>query len=119
MPSSPGLDVWSAVQTFIALVFILALFFAIAFVLKKFNGGRPFGGNGTMRLLGGIALGTRERIVLLEVGETWLVVGIAPGQIRTLHTMPRGEMPTSTGGIQQPFSSWLKQFSERRNEKQS
>jgi flagellar protein FliO/FliZ len=30
--------------------------------------------------------------VLVEVGDTWIVVGLVPGQIRTLHTLPKGEL---------------------------
>jgi flagellar protein FliO/FliZ len=37
-------------------------------------------------------IGTRERIVLVEIGDTWIVVGLVPGQIRTLHTLPKGEL---------------------------
>jgi len=113
---SPALDARSIVQTFAALILLLVLFFAGALALKRSNGGRAFGGNAVMRVLGGIALGTRERVVLLEVGETWLIVGVTPGQMRTLHTMPRGEVPACAAEGQTPFSSWLKQFSERRNE---
>jgi len=39
---------------------------------------------GAMKILGGISLGQRERVVLMQVGEQQLVVGIAPGNIRTL-----------------------------------
>ena len=44
-----------------------------------------------MKIVGGVALGPRERIVLLEVGEEWLVIGVVPGQIRTLHRMVKGD----------------------------
>ena len=32
-------------------------------------------------------MGPRERIVLLEVGETQLLIGVAPGRIQTLHVL--------------------------------
>jgi flagellar protein FliO/FliZ len=40
--------------------------------------------SGAMKILGGLSLGQRERIVLMQIGEQQLVVGIAPGNIRTL-----------------------------------
>lgn len=43
-----------------------------------------------MKVVGGVALGPRERIVLLEIGDEWLVIGIVPGQIRTLHRLAKG-----------------------------
>ncbi|MEF8758189.1 MAG: flagellar biosynthetic protein FliO [Candidatus Accumulibacter sp. UW25] len=30
--------------------------------------------------------------MLLEVDDSWIVVGLVPGQIRTLHTLPKGEL---------------------------
>lgn len=77
-------------QAFLALAFIVGLLFLLAFLGRKVLGGKGFG-QGGLRLLGGIALGPRERIVLVDVGETLLVVGIVPGQIRTLHRMPKSE----------------------------
>jgi flagellar protein FliO/FliZ len=43
--------------------------------------------------VGGIAVGSRERVLLLEVGEHWLVVGVAPGSVTGIATLPRGELP--------------------------
>lgn len=40
--------------------------------------------SGAMKVLGGVSLGQRERVVLMQVGEQQLLVGIAPGNIRTL-----------------------------------
>ena len=44
------------------------------------------------RTVGGIAVGSRERVVLLEIGEHWLVVGVAPGSVTGIATLPRGEI---------------------------
>ncbi|MDR1351044.1 MAG: flagellar biosynthetic protein FliO [Zoogloeaceae bacterium] len=77
-------------QASLALAFIVGLLFLLAFLGRKFLGGKGFG-QGGLKLLGGVALGPRERIVLVEAGESLLVVGIVPGQIRTLHCMPKSE----------------------------
>ena len=42
-------------------------------------------------MIGGVALGPKERLVLVEIGETWLVLGVAPGQVNTLHTLAKPE----------------------------
>ena len=62
-------------------------------------------------LLERLMAGARERILLVEVGDSWLVVGVVPGQIKTLHTLPKGELPAVSGD--KPFGQWLKQISER------
>lgn len=70
-----------------------------------------------MKIVGGVALGPRERIVLLEVGNEWLVVGIVPGQIRTLHKMDKGAVSgdLTADSAEKPFAQWLNGIAERRN----
>ena len=98
-------------QMLLGLTLIIGLLFAGAYLLRKLNGGRSFGHTGPMRIVGGLMISARERILLVEVGESWLVVGVVPGQIKTLHTLPKGELPVGSG--EKPFGQWLKQFGER------
>jgi flagellar protein FliO/FliZ len=112
---APGVSAGMMLQTAMGLALILGLLFLAAYLLRRLNGGRGFGGNGPLRVVGGLMISTRERIVVVEAGDTWLVIGIGPGQIRTLHTMPKGEtMPVSAD--EKPFGQWLKQVIERKNE---
>jgi flagellar protein FliO/FliZ len=41
-----------------------------------------------LRLVGGLSLGPRQRIAVVEVEGTWLVVGITAGQMTLLHSLP-------------------------------
>lgn len=114
--NSAGVPAGSFLQAFLALAFIVALLVALAWMARKVTGGKGFG-QGGMKIVGGVALGPRERIVLVEVGDTWLVVGVVPGQIRTLHTLSRatvtsgGEDVTAEGPL---FAQWLKQITEKK-----
>lgn len=73
-------------QVITGLVAVLALIFAGAWVLKRF--GRLQGiAHGQLRLVGGISLGQRERIVIVQAGADRLLIGVAPGCIRTLHVL--------------------------------
>ena len=95
---------------------VIALLIAAAWAARKLMGGRGFGQLG-MKVLGGVALGPRERIVMVEAGETILVIGIVPGQIRTLHRMPKSEIAVQADTKSAPppnFAHWLKTFSEPR-----
>ena len=65
------------------LVLVLALFFACVWVMRKLHG-LSAGGADKLRVVGGLSLGLREKIVLLEVGKKQLVLGITPGRIETL-----------------------------------
>ena len=112
-PEAPGVSGSAILQMLFGLLLIIGLLFAGAYLLRKLNGGRSFGQSGPMRIVGGLMISARERIVLLEVGDEWIVVGIVPGQIKTLHTLPKGEIQ-SVGSNEKSFSQWLKQISERK-----
>lgn len=109
----PGVPASSYFQATLALGLIVCLLVGTAWFARKLSGGKGFG-QGGMKVVGGVALGPRERIVLVEVGESWLVIGIVPGQIRTLHTLPRGSSPESEPSPEVPFAHWLKTIAERR-----
>jgi flagellar protein FliO/FliZ len=74
------------VQTTLGLLLVLIIIAGAAWAFKRF-GHFQTGVQGRMKVIGGISLGTRERVVLLQVGGQQLVVGVAPGTIRTLHVL--------------------------------
>lgn len=86
----------SLVQMLLALVAVLAAIAVLAWALRRFGPQRLRGG--AMKILGAIAVGPRERLVLVEIGETWLVVGVAPGQVRAVHALPRPENAAQLAG---------------------
>lgn len=63
----------------------LALFF---WFLRRFSPGQT-GAQGVVKVIGGVMVGPRERVVVVEVGDTWLLLGVAGGQVNTLHSLPR------------------------------
>ncbi|MDR1889494.1 MAG: flagellar biosynthetic protein FliO [Zoogloeaceae bacterium] len=122
----PGVSFAGYFQALLALAFIVGLLFVLAFAGRKFLGGKAFG-QGRLKLLGGLALGPRERIVLVEAGDDLLVVGVVPGQIRTLHRMKKNvadkeaeenaaDAPaTSLPPLAQSFAQILQKFSRSRS----
>jgi flagellar protein FliO/FliZ len=70
------------------MLLVLGLIVAIAWVLKRSARFQTAAGGG-LRILGGLSMGTRERVVLLQVGETQLLVGVAPGRVQTLHVLDK------------------------------
>ncbi len=94
----------------------MALLIGAAWFAKKLSGGRGFGQSG-IKVIGGVVLGPRERIVLLEIGQERLVIGIVPGQIRTLHRLAAASEstePTQVSLPEKPFKQWLQTFIEQR-----
>jgi len=73
-------------QILLSLILILLIIFFAAWFLKRYahvNGAV----NGQLKVLGGIALGQREKVVLLQIGEEQIVIGVTPSQITHLYTL--------------------------------
>jgi len=75
-------------QTTLGLLVVLLVIGAAAWAFKRF-GNVHVGAQGRMKIIGGISLGTRERAVLLQVGDQQLVIGVSPGRVQTLHVLDK------------------------------
>jgi flagellar protein FliO/FliZ len=114
-PSTGGL-----LQTIFALIFVLALLIGAAWALKRFGPKNFGGGNSNVKLVGALSVGARERILVVEVGEQWIVVGASPGRMNALATMPRQESAEAAVHAPLPtanFAAWLKQTIDKRDGK--
>jgi flagellar protein FliO/FliZ len=107
-------------QTIFALMFVLALLVGAAWALKRFGPKNFGGGNSNVKLVGALSVGARERILVVEVGEQWIVVGASPGRMNALATMPRQEGTDAAVNTPLPtanFAAWLKQTIDKRDGK--
>lgn len=107
----------AVLQVATGLALVVVMIFGAAWVMKRF-GRMPAGSGGQLRLIGGIHLGQRERIVVVQAGEDRLVVGVSPGCIRTLHVLPPGdETPETEAGVQSGFLDRFNQELRKRTQK--
>ncbi|MYM38426.1 flagellar biosynthetic protein FliO [Duganella qianjiadongensis] len=117
-PASSG---GGMVQTTMALLFVLAVLVGLAWLLKRFGPKHLTGNQRHIKLVDSLNLGARERILLLEVGEQWIVVGASAGRMNALTTLPRQELPPEEDDSDTParpnFAAWLKQTIEQRHGK--
>lgn len=106
-PAGAGLPGHMA-QTVMGLAAIVVLIFGLAWLLRQVFRLQPTM-HGRMRVLGGLSLGPRERIVLVKVGDTQLVVGTTPGRIQTLHVLdkPLPEDDVTAPAARGPFARQL------------
>jgi len=74
------------VETLLGLVFVLAIIVILAWLIKRTNRFQATA-NGEMKIIAGLALGARERAVLLQVGEQQILVGVTAQQVQTLHIL--------------------------------
>lgn len=114
LPGTPSFG--GLFQVFIALVIVIAAIAGSAWLMRRF-GPTQMGPGGAMRVIGGVMIGPRERLVLVEVNETWLIIGVAPGHVSSVHSMPRpphAEETTQTMLNQPAFGDWLKEAWRKR-----
>jgi flagellar protein FliO/FliZ len=79
--ASGDIAAWS-----IGLLIVLSVFFLCVLGIRKLSN-LTVSGTEKMRVVGGLSLGMREKIILLQVGKKQLVLGITPGRIETLHVL--------------------------------
>src|SRR5260370_31771229 len=77
--SASPLSVSRLAQLALSLVAIVGLIFAISWVLKRLKVSAPRGGRGQIAVLDELTLGARERVMLLRVGDSQVLVGIGAG----------------------------------------
>lgn len=114
MPSSTG----GIFQIIIVLILVLGLMVGAAWLMKRFNSS-GISSPGNIKIVGGVAVGNRERIMVVEVGDQWIVVGVTSTNINALSTMPKQDLPQQAGmpNMSNHFASKLKQLIEKRNVK--
>ncbi|RTR04396.1 flagellar biosynthetic protein FliO [Halomonas nitroreducens] len=94
-------------KTAAALALILVIILGCSLLLKRLGGAS--GGQGRRpRVIGSTAVGNRERVVVVEIESTWLVLGVGGGQVSKLHELPapaeEATMPVA-GGADGSFAS--------------
>lgn len=90
----------------LSLTLVLALIIGSLWLLRRLRLGQGAAG-GVLRIIASAAVGPRENIVVVEVGEEWLVLGVAPGQVRLLQTRPRGQLADADGTAPAAFAARL------------
>ena len=91
---------------------ILAMIPRALWLLKRTPAGAMLSGaaaTGTLRSVAVLALSANQRVVTIEVGHgddrRWLVLGVTPQSITTLHTMsPQADCPPSPGPVAPAFA---------------
>lgn len=104
----------SLLQMFLGLAGVLALLVGSLWLLKKLTMQRGAAA-GLMRVVAATAVGGRERVVIVEVGSTWLVLGVAPGHVSALAEIPRQSVPEPPAGAgTTTMPDWLRHLTQKR-----
>jgi flagellar biosynthetic protein FliO len=83
------------------LILVLGLIAALAWALKKLNHAK-IGNQSVAKIVGGVNVGTRERVVVIEIGGHWVVVGVAAGHVSSVANFKISDLDFSDGLEQEP-----------------
>ncbi|MEN1960682.1 flagellar biosynthetic protein FliO [Luteimonas sp. MJ246] len=103
-PASPG-NLGGAV---FALVLVVGLILLLSWLARRMPGLGGRGANPALRIVGSLALGPRDRLVVVEIGATQLLLGVGAGGTRTLHTLDQ-PLPTLAAKPAPAFAQVLAQ----------
>jgi flagellar protein FliO/FliZ len=112
--SSEPVGLSNYLQMFLGLFIIVALIFGMAWFMRRM-GSMSGMSSDYLKVLGGISVGQRERVVLVQAGETQILVGVAPGNIRTLHVMDKPILSVTDIKVPSGFSEKLHAAIKNRN----
>ncbi|MFD2883064.1 flagellar biosynthetic protein FliO [Pseudomonas lini] len=74
-------------QLVFGLVLVLGLIFFLAWLLRRVQQAGPAGKGQVIELIGSRALGPRDRLMLVQVGNEQILLGLSPGTITALHVL--------------------------------
>jgi len=104
-------------QMLLVLFLILALLLSIAWLLRR-AGLMQASMQGQLRVLGSVAVGPREKVVLVQVGQEQLVLGVTASEINLLHLLaePIDIVDAPTTSVTGGFAERLQQALQKRQE---
>jgi flagellar protein FliO/FliZ len=106
MSVAPSVASTSILGSVLALVMVLLLIVALAWVLRRLQFS-SMGRTGPIRIIASTALGLKERLVLVEIGEQQLLLGVTTSEISLLQRL---ETPIDVEPVPTAFRSTLDRY---------
>ncbi|OYQ04304.1 flagellar biosynthetic protein FliO [Pseudomonas mandelii] len=95
-------------QLVFGLLLVLGLIFFLAWLLRRVQQAGPAGKGQVIEIVGSRALGPRDRLMLVQVGNEQILLGLSPGTITALHVLKEPiEVPTTTESATPEFAQHL------------
>jgi len=114
-PAKTSLEIGAASQDLAGSMFkvigglflVILAIFGSAWFYKRFATIQTVS-NDALKVIGGIAVSQKDRVVLIQVGDEQLLVGVSPGRVQTLHVLNKPiEVVSSEHKVKADFSSQL------------
>ena len=115
-PATPanGVDAGSIGGAVFSLLLIIGLILGLGWLAKRMPGMKRGANAAQLKVVASVALGPRERAVVLDVGGQQLLVGVGQGGVRTLHTLEH-PLPVVESTTPSPFAQVLAQHFGRKS----
>ena len=84
----------SLFQMVLSLAGVVAMILALAWLSRRMQGLRAQGAASELKLRASLAVGMKERVVLLDACGQQVLIGVAPGQVSILKVL--GPVPAAT-----------------------
>ncbi len=96
----------------IGLILVVVVIFLLAWMMRKMNL-TQHGKSGLIKIVAGLAVGSRDRIVLLQVGDEQLLLGLSPGRIEKLHTLQKTLQVNQESQAESSFANKLSKIIDK------
>ncbi len=114
-PAVNPIDDGAVGKMFFGLGCVLAMIFFCSWLLKRFNVNK-LGTASSLTVSGVLPIGTKEKVVVVDVEGTRLVLGVTSTNISMLHTLdsvgatPKSGLPSANDSFDPSFSSKMRQI---------
>ncbi|MCY1449978.1 flagellar biosynthetic protein FliO [compost metagenome] len=96
-------------QLVFGLLLVLGLIFFLAWLLRRVQQAGPAGKGQVIEIVGSRALGPRDRLMLVQVGNEQILLGLSPGSITALHVLKE---PVQVPGTEKPTPEFAQRLLE-------
>jgi flagellar protein FliO/FliZ len=103
-PVTEPIGAGSVLQLTLSLAAVVAAIFGLGWLLRRLHA-MPGSTHRALRVVATLPVGTRERIAIVQAGDTQVLIGLSPGRIQTLHVLDRPVAEAAAAGAS--FASLL------------
>ncbi|SFC61975.1 flagellar protein FliO/FliZ [Microbulbifer thermotolerans] len=95
-------------KTALVLVALIGLIVLCGWLLRRLGTTGQSGANPALNIIASRPVGPRERVVVVEIEDTWLVLGVGGGSVSKLHQLPAP--PQAPRGTQEDGEGFAQRF---------
>ncbi|MGI0115281.1 flagellar biosynthetic protein FliO [Zooshikella sp. RANM57] len=101
------------IQVVLALAVVLLVIFAAAWIVKRSGAIKPMT-SPVIKNLAVMSVGSKERLVLVQIGDKQILLGISPAGMNTIHVFDQPVI-TSKNEVSNDFSKRLMEMIKQRH----